>query len=101
MWQWLDERSMNGQQRIEEVGKLNAIGFGDEAQHRPIDIKGPQTFSLYQFKLRLIVSVKQGILDFPVTAPIDDSHGIRTAPLNINNRHELLRHNAANLNTAL
>jgi hypothetical protein len=36
-----DERRVNGEQRIEQIGQADSVGFGNKAQHRPVAIEAP------------------------------------------------------------
>ena len=38
-----DQRGVDGQQRIEEVGQPDAVGFGNQAEHPPVAVEAPRT----------------------------------------------------------
>ena len=57
--QWLDDRGVDRQHRIEQVRKTNALRFGDQAEQRSVAVEAPGTAFFHQFKARLVVAIEQ------------------------------------------
>ena len=60
-----DQRGVDGEQRVEEVGQPDALGLGDEAEHPPVAIEAPRTTGRYHFQGGFSVAVDQFVPQTP------------------------------------
>ena len=57
--QRLDQRGVDGQHRIEQVGQADALGLGDQAEERAVAVEAPGPALLDDLQARLVVAVEQ------------------------------------------
>ena len=57
MRQWLDQRGMHGEHRVEQVGETDTMRLRDEAEQMPVAIEAPGTAVLNDLKSRLVMPV--------------------------------------------
>ena len=53
--QRLDQRGVNGQDRIEEMRQADALRLGDQAEERAVAIEAPRPALLHDLEPRLVV----------------------------------------------
>ena len=61
--QRIDQRSVDGQHWIEEVGQADAMRFGDEAKQRAVAVEAPGAALFDDLEARLVVAVKDLVGD--------------------------------------
>lgn len=68
----LHERSMNSENRIEEMSETDAVGFGDKAEEGTVAIEGEGAAGVCDFHASLVVAEEQLIGDAPRWIAIDE-----------------------------
>ena len=58
------DRGVDGQEGVEEVGELDALGFGDEPEEGAVSVEAPRAAQLDQVEAVLVVFVEQLVGDF-------------------------------------
>ena len=61
--QRLDERGVDGEHRVEEVGEADAVRLGDEAEERAVAVEAPRPARLDDLEARLVVAVEELVRD--------------------------------------
>ena len=67
--QRLDERSVDGKQRIKQVGQPDAVRFGKQAEQRAVAVEAPGPARLHDFERRLAVAVEQFVAESSRACP--------------------------------
>ena len=98
--QRLDERRVDGKQRIEEVGQPDAVGFGKQPEQRTVAIEAPGPARLGDFERRLTVAVEQFVAEPPGAVLVGDFDGNRPDPAHVADRDKAIRENAFHGRTA-
>jgi hypothetical protein len=93
--QRIDERSMDGQDWIEEVGQSDAMRFGDEAKQRAFAVEAPGAALFDHLEAGFIVAVENLVGDAASWIPIYESQRIGAVPLHANDRDGGIGENAA------
>ena len=66
--QRLDERGVDGQQRVEEVGEADALGLGGEPEQRAVAVEAPRPAALDDLERRLAVAVEELAAERPAAS---------------------------------
>ena len=66
--QRVDERGVDGQQRVEQVGEPDALGLGDQAEQRAVAIETPRPACRCDLQGRFAVAVEQLAAKFPAAS---------------------------------
>src|SRR5690606_6334569 len=81
VWQGLDQRGMDSQDRVEQVGEADAVRFRDKAERGAVAIAAPGASLLYDFQPRLVLSVED-LVSYPTSGiTIDERERIGAVPL--------------------
>ena len=86
---------MDGEHRIEQVGKSNALRLGYEPEKRSIAVEAPRAAALNYFEARLVVAEEQLVGDAAGGVLVGEFKGVRAVPLDVNDRDEPVRRDAA------
>ena len=95
MGKGFDERSVNGQHRVKQVGEPNSLRLGDETEERAVGVEAPGAAGLDHFETRLVVAVKELVGDVPGGILVGEFKGVRAIPLDADDRDEPVRRDAA------
>ena len=63
MGQWLDNRGMYGEQRVEEMSKADPLRLGDQAEQRAVSVKAPGPAGFDDLEPGFVVAVQKLIGD--------------------------------------
>jgi hypothetical protein len=85
--QRLDQRSVDGQDRVEQVRQANAVRFGDEAKQRAVAVEAPRPPLLEHLEPRFVVPVEDLLRDPPVRRAVDEGERVRAVPLHAHDGH--------------
>ena len=88
--QRLDHRSVDGQQRIEEVGQPDSLGLGNQPEKRTIAVETPRAALGDDFDGGLAVAVKQARCRPSRGVLVREIDGDVADPLDVHNRDELV-----------
>jgi hypothetical protein len=81
MRQGIDQAAMNGEIWIEEVGQIDAIRLGYQAQMCAISVKRPWQVCLFEFESVLVVSKEHGFLDLAGLVAVYDRDRLILNPI--------------------
>ena len=91
----VNERGMNRQHRVEEMGEPDTVGLGDEAKEVAIAIKAPGTTNAHQIEGRLTLAIEQHRVGSAMCIFIGQLNGITAIPCDIDDRDHFIRQDAA------
>jgi len=77
------------------MGKPDPLGFGDQAEQVAIAVKTPGTALFHQFEPWLIVAIEKLAGNLAGGSLVSELKGIRTKPLNVDDRNEAIGQDAA------
>jgi len=86
---------MDGQHWIKKMGKADPLGFGDQAEQIAVAVKTPGTTLFHQFEPWLIVPIEEFVGNLTGGGLVCKFNGIRTKPLNVDDRDEAIGQDAA------
>src|SRR6266516_2228266 len=74
---------MHSQQRIEEVGQVDAVGLGDQSEQRPVAVETPGKAYIGDLEAGLAVAVENLVAEVTSRISIGEGDGNITMPLHI------------------
>ena len=86
---------MDGQERIEQVGKLDAVGLRNEAEQGAIPIEAPGPAFRDHFERGLAIPVEQFVAKMPGGILVRHLDGDGAEPLDVEDRGQSLGKDAA------
>ena len=92
--QRLDQRGVDGEQRVEEVGQADAVGLGDEAEQGPVAVEAPRPAGDGDLEGRLAVAVEQFVPEPAGRVLIGQLDRRRAVPLDVDDGHEAVGQDA-------
>jgi len=57
--QWVNNRGVDGEHRVEEVGKADAVRFGNQTEQRSVAVETPGAALLHEIETWLVVSIEK------------------------------------------
>ena len=93
-------RCVDGQKGIEEVGKLNAVRFGDQPKLLGITVETPGLAGFQYFQFGFAIAVDQLIRQPALAVLVGQLDGYGADPFDINYRDKTVRQNAFNRRSA-
>ena len=93
--QRLDDGGVDGEDRVEEVGEVDALGLGHEAEEGAVPVETPRASFLDDLELGLAVTVKKLIADLASRILIGRLEGVRAEPLDADDCDDTGGQNAA------
>jgi hypothetical protein len=92
--QRLDEGSVHGEHRIEQIGQPDALGFGHQSEQMPVAVEAPGSSGLDDLDGRLAVPVEE-LVGHPSFAVLEgDLDGVGPEPLHADERHDAVGEDA-------
>ena len=92
---------MNGQDRVEQVGKPNPVGFGYQAEQRAVAVETPGPALLHDLEVRFVVAVEQHIRHSTGRILVGQLERVGTEPLNADDTDDGIRQDPANRGVGL
>ena len=99
--QRLNERGVDGQHRIEEVRKADAVRLGDQAEQGAVAVETPGPALLHELEARLVVAVEQLVGHLAGGRLVGEFEGLGAEPLHADDRDEAVRKDAAHRGVGL
>ena len=84
----LDVGGVDGQQGIEEMGKADALGFGNETEEGAVAVEAPGAGLLGDADAGLVVAVEELVGDFAGGCFVGQLDGVFSVPLHVDHRDE-------------
>ena len=81
MRQRLDDRGVDREHRVEQVGEADALRLGDEAEERAVAVETPGPALLDHVEAGFVVAVEQLVGDLPARGLVGQLQGLRAEPL--------------------
>jgi hypothetical protein len=94
MGQRLDERSVNGEYRIEKMGESNAVPLRNKTEMRAVAIEAPRSALFNYLQTRLVVPVEKLVGNAPGRILVRQFDRLRAEPLRTDNGNERVGKNA-------
>ena len=91
----LDFRRVDGQDGVEQMGQLDAVGFGDKAKQFTVSVEAPGAALLDNLDLRFGVPLEKLIAELSHRGPIGKGQDIGAVPLYTDHGDERVRSYAA------
>ena len=92
--QRIDERRVDGQQRVKQVGEPDSVRFGQQAEQCAVAVEAPRPACLRDFERRLAVAIKQLVAETTGRVLVRDFDGDSAKPFNVEDRSQTLGQNA-------
>ena len=89
--QRIHQRSVDGEERIEQVGELDAVGLGHETEEGAVAVEAPRPTLGDHFEARLAFAIDQLISQIPDGVLVCDLDRDDAQPLDVEHRGEALR----------
>ncbi len=93
--QRLDQRGVDGQEGVEEVGEPDPVGLGDEPKKCPVAVEAPGLAVRCHGERRFAVAIDQLVAEPSRGVLVSDLDGDRADPLDGENRDQSVRQDAA------
>jgi hypothetical protein len=93
--QRLNQRSMDGENRIEEMRQSDAVRLGDEPKQLAIAVEAPWLPLLRHLEARFIGAVQDLVADPPGRVLVGELEGVVAVPLNVDDGDQRFGKNAA------
>ena len=100
MRQRIDHRGVDGEQRIEQMGQVDPVRLGDQAEQLPVAVEAPRPPGFADFEGRLAVPVKEHDAGLSGGVFVGELDCRRTVPLDVNYRDEAIGQDALDGGTA-
>jgi hypothetical protein len=84
--QRFEERGVDRQQGVEEVGQADPVGLGNQAEQGPVSVKAPGASGLDNLKARLVVPVQEDVAHAAGGVLVRELQGVRAEPLDAHHR---------------
>ncbi len=85
---------MDGEYRIEEIGKADAVGLGDQSEKSAIAIDTPWSALFGNLDVRLVMTIEQGIRYSPVWVLVGELHSFSPEPFKAYDRDQAVGQDA-------
>ncbi len=89
--QRLDERGVDGEHGIEQVGQADAVRLGDEAEERAVAVEAPGPARLDDLETRLVVPVEDLVRDTAIRPTVHEGQRVRPVPCDADDRDQGVR----------
>lgn len=86
---------MDGEDRVEQVGKMDALGFGDETEHAAVSIEAPGPALLDQVEAGFIAAIEQFVGDLAGRGLVGQLQGLGTEPADVDDDDQAVGQQAA------
>jgi hypothetical protein len=88
--QRFDERGMDGQDGIEEVGQVDAVRFGRQAEEVAVAGKGPGAAGGRHFQAGFVLTEEELVARPAVGALVEQFHGVAAVPADVDDGDALV-----------
>lgn len=95
--QRFDQRGMDRQDRVEQVGQVDAVGLGRQPEQLPIGTEAPGLPDLDRFQVGFIGAEQQLRARLAIAALVEQLHRGRAVPLHIDDGYRLAGNNPLDL----
>src|SRR5260370_42306386 len=85
---------MHGQQGIEEIGQVDAVGLGDQSEQRPVAVETPGNADRGNLDTGLTVTVEDLVAEAASGVAVGEGDGYIAVPLHIHYCNESIREDA-------
>ncbi len=93
--QRLHEGGVDREQRIEQVGEADAVGFSNEAEGRAVAVEAPRPADLDDLQARLVVAVEDLVRHPPVGPAVNEGQRVRAVPGDVDDGDRRVGQNAS------